>query len=343
MNRLLPVLLSVLISIPLAAGGSIADVVILENGDRISGKTIRMENGILTFNTEYAGEVSIDWNRVAALTTDAPLQVVLLDGTTAEMPALFSRGGKADEIELEGEKALEKFEAADVKSLHSKPKPRVKIIARANAGLSNERGNTDTDSYHIDAELVTRTEKHRFTLGGELNNQKAQKEATAENWQAYGKYDFFISKSWFLYTAALFEHDKFADLDLRTTLGAGAGFQFFESKELNLSASVGGSYVDENFIVATDDEFYAGQWILRYDQFFFNQSVQLFHSNNGTVSLEEADNWQIKTRQGLRFPLYRGLTATFQYNYDYNNKPSPDALSKWDSRTLFLLGYEFRN
>jgi len=45
----------------------------------------------------------------------------------------------------------------------------------------------------------------------------------------------------------------------------------------------------------------------------------------------------------VRFPLYKGLTGTLQYNYDYDHNPSPEAKEKYDSKFMFLLGYEFRN
>ncbi len=45
----------------------------------------------------------------------------------------------------------------------------------------------------------------------------------------------FFKPCWFFNTDALFESDKFADLDLRTTLAPGTGRQFFESDDLNLS------------------------------------------------------------------------------------------------------------
>ncbi len=36
---------------------------------------------------------------------------------------------------------------------------------------------------------------------------------------------------WFLYTLGLFEYDRFAELDRRSTLSAGPGYQFFESED----------------------------------------------------------------------------------------------------------------
>ncbi|MFY9705355.1 MAG: hypothetical protein WAJ95_05525, partial [Desulfobacterales bacterium] len=41
-----------------------ADEVILENGDKITGTLERLEKGTLVFNTEYAGEITIQAEKV---------------------------------------------------------------------------------------------------------------------------------------------------------------------------------------------------------------------------------------------------------------------------------------
>ena len=319
-----------------------ADEVILENGDKLTGTLMRLENGQLVFKTEYAGEITIQVEKVSLITTDEPMATKLIDGTTRKA-RVFYRDTTAEDVTPEEGKTPMDVNIAEVKNIDLKQKPPIRLKGRANVGITNEKGNTDTEQYRIDAELIARTEKQRFTLGGELNREQADNTTTVANWKAFGMYDYFIKPKWFLYGSSLFEHDEFADLDLRTTLGAGAGHQFFESDDLNLSVSAGPAYVFENFIVAEDDDFAGAQWLVQYDQFFFNKSVQLFHSNNGYISLEQGSNWLINTRQGLRFPLYKGFVTTLQYNYDYNNDPSPDSVSKWDSAFLFLLGYQFSN
>lgn len=319
-----------------------ADEVILENGDKLTGTLMRLENGQLVLNTEYAGEITIQVEKVSHLTTDEPMATTLIDGTTRKA-RVFYRDTTAEDVTPEEEKTPMDVNIAEVKNIYLKQKPPIRLKGRTNVGITIEKGNTDTEQYRIDAELVARTEKQRFTLGGELNREQADNTTTVANWKAYGMYDYFIKPKWFLYGSSLFDHDEFADLDLRTTLGAGAGHQFFESEDLNLSVSAGLAYIFENFIVAEDDDFAGAQWLVQYDQFFFNKSLQLFHSNNGYISLEQGSNWLINTRQGLRFPLYKGFVTTLQYNYDYNNDPSPDSVSKWDSAFLFLLGYHFSN
>ncbi|MGD8762563.1 MAG: DUF481 domain-containing protein [Desulfobacteraceae bacterium] len=317
----------------------LADEIHLINGDRITGKFIKMGDNQLIFETDYAGRVSINWRKVAQLITDTPVRVVLSDGNILETTDL----NENTVATYPEKKEKEDFNLTQVMAINPEQKPSVKITARVNAGAEIERGNTDTDDFYVDGEFIARTENHRWTVGGELDKEKSSGDTTAEDWLVYGKYDYFLTEKWFLYFNTLFEHDKFADLDLRSTVGVGPGYQFFESEELNLSASAGPAYVSEDFIEAGNNDFYAAQWLVSYDQYFFKKFVQLFHKQNGYVSLEDSENWLIETRQGLRFPIYKGFTATVQYIYDYDNNPSADAEEKWDSEFMLLLGYQFEN
>jgi len=325
------------ISIPVTA-----DQLHLENGDVITGKMIRMENQKLVFKTDYAGEISVDWEKIVKLITEDPIKVILSDGSILEG---FTGETVRDKMTLKTVKIKvpAQFELAEVKAINPADKPLVKIKVRANVGINQERGNTDTDKAHLDGEFSARTEKNRFILGGELNKEKDRGATSSEDWRAYGNYSHFVTEKWFFYALLLFEHDKFADLDLRSTLGGGAGYQFFESDTLNLYVIAGPGYVNEDFIEDEDQDFGVGQWVISYDQYFFDKTFQLFHNQNGYFKIANSSNWIIKTRQGIRFPIYKGLTTTFQYRYDYDNEPSEDADKKWDSRLMFLIGWEFKN
>jgi len=327
-----------LLSVPTA----LADEVHLKNGDRISGKIIRMEEDKLVVKTDYAGEISVAWKQVASVKADEKIKVVLGDGTTLEGQTVEFEDGKM-KLKTEKLEAPLSFDLADVEAINPKAKPPVRITARANVGIIQESGNTDTDNLRLDGSFVGRTDKSRFGVGGEINREKSDDEYTVKNWLAYANYDYFISQKWYWYVGTLLENDEFADLDLRSTIGTGIGYQVIETDMLNLSFSAGPAYVDENFILADDNSYAAGQWAINYDQYFFNKFLQLFHNQTGVVSLDDSSDWFIKTRQGARFPLYKGLTGTLQYNYDYDHNPSPEAKEKYDSKFMFLLGYEFRN
>jgi putative salt-induced outer membrane protein YdiY len=321
---------------------ALADEVRMKNGDRITGKIVRMEKEKLVLKTDYAGEITITWPQVASLSAEEPIKVLLKDGTSLQGRNMIMEEGKMTLSKTPWEEPLV-LGLVDVMALNPRPKPPVKITATTNVGLILERGNTYTDSARIDASFLARTQKSRYAVAGELNREKAEGQDTVNNWSAYANYDYFFLPKWFWYARTQFEHDEFADLNLRTTLGTGLGYQVFEGELLNLSFAAGPSYVDENFIKARDDNFSSAQWVINYDQYFFDKFIQLFHNQTGYLRFSDSKNWVVKTRQGLRFPLQKGLTLTLQYNYDYTNQPSPDARENYDSKFMVLVGYKFES
>jgi putative salt-induced outer membrane protein YdiY len=342
MKRPGAIVIALVVYLMLSSAMALADEIHLRNGDRISGKIIRMEDGKLVVKTNYAGEITISWQEVVSLSVEEKIKVVLEDGTALEGQTLTFEAGK---MKVNTEKLEESsvFNLVDVKTINPKDVPRVRITFGANAGLSLERGNSDTDEYELNLRFQARTKKSRYTLGGEFNKEKTEGKLTTKDWTAFANYDYFFTKKWFGYVHTKFEHDEFADLDLRSTLGAGMGYQVFEGETLNLSFQAGPAYVQENYIETGDDNFTVARWMANYDQYFFSKLFQLFHLSDGYTSLENSDDRIVTTRQGIRIPLYKGITATFQYSYDYDNEPSPDAAADYDSELSFLLGYEFKN
>jgi hypothetical protein len=56
------------------------DVILLKNGDRVSGDIHTMEDTVLGVDTDYADVINIDWDDVSGLTSAKPLWVSFHDG-----------------------------------------------------------------------------------------------------------------------------------------------------------------------------------------------------------------------------------------------------------------------
>ena len=56
------------------------DVIVLTNGDRITGEIKSVEAAILTLSTDSAGTLSIEWVRVASLTSHTDFQFEMANG-----------------------------------------------------------------------------------------------------------------------------------------------------------------------------------------------------------------------------------------------------------------------
>ena len=315
------------------------DEIRLKNGDRISGKVVSMQEGKLVFKTSYAGEISVDWSKVLSLSADTPIKIEIGDEAFLEGMTRPAEDGK---MVLETEKIARglSFDLSDVTSINKLAEPTLKLKGYVNVGLTTTKGNTDTETQHFDGEFVARTEKNRYTLGAEYNRAEDQGEETANNTLGYAKYDHFLNEKWFFSSNASFEKDKFKDLNLRSSLGVGAGYQFLETLLTNLSLEAGLTYVNEDFEPGEDNDYPAGRWALDYDRYLFHEIIQFFHYHEGFVGLEDTNDMFIRTRTGLRLPLYKNLKSTVQYNLDWDKNPEAGREKK-DEMYLFTLGYHW--
>jgi len=321
----------------LAWGQAAADEVWLKNGDRLTGKVVSLDGGTLVFKTSYAGDLSIQWGEVVNLKTDEPIKVVLDDETTAEGSISPGDSGK---VKVKPEQVAEPVtvDLANVKTIN--PKPPLRTNLRANVGFSMTDGNTDTQDIYADAEFMARNLQNRYTIGGLYKRSEDEDVKTEDKAFGYMKYDHFFTKKWYGYANATAEQDEFQDLDLRSTLGVGAGYQFFESERTNLSLEGGISYVDENFEVAEDNSFAAGRWGLRFDHYLLPKSLQYFLHHTGLQGLEDSDDLILLTQTGFRVPFYKNLNVTAQVNWDYDKSPSPGKKEN-DYTYIFSVGYQW--
>src|SRR5665213_4547219 len=56
-----------------------ADVVVMRNGDRLTGKVVHKKADELLFATSYAGTLKLKWSDVASVATDKPVALVIGD------------------------------------------------------------------------------------------------------------------------------------------------------------------------------------------------------------------------------------------------------------------------
>lgn len=338
MKRLALSACMVAVAAVLCCGAAWADEVWLKNGDRLTGKVLSMEGGALTFKTSYAGDLTIKWGEVANLKTDEPVRIVLKDERAAQGPLAPGQGGQISVKGEQGQPATA-IQLSSVRSINRKP---LKIAARVNVGASVSTGNTDQQQIYADGEFTARTDRNRFALGALYKRAEADDVKTEDKALGYMKYDRFFTKKWYGYAKATGETDEFKDLDLKTTIGAGAGYQFFESERTNLSVDAGLAYVHENYYVAENRSYASGAWGLRFDHFIVLKTLQYFLYHTGFQSLEDSDDLTLYTQTGFRIPLFMNLNLTAQMNWDYNNNPSPGK-DRSDYTYILSIGYLFAN
>ena len=193
---------------------------------------------------------------------------------------------------------------------------------------------------------VRRAEKDRITLGAgyyygrEKNRDTGEKDTTVNNWFASGKYDYFLTKQWYLFGALRFEGDRIADLDLRFTPSAGVGYQWYETPTFNLSTEAGLAWVYEDFRNQDSENHFAARLAYHVD-WKPHEALFLFHNLAWLPSVDGPfQDYNLNADAGLRATLLANFFAEAKIEFRYDSTPASDA-KKQDVRYLFGLGWSF--
>jgi putative salt-induced outer membrane protein YdiY len=332
MTRLV-VALVVLISILPAA--AIADEVQLRNGDRITGRVVQLAGGTLTFKTPL-GDLKIPWAQVAALTVSQTLRITLASKETRTITAIAAAEPGRVTLDPGGPVAV-----TDIVAIRP-IEPPVTIAGGANAGILGSSGNTHVNNLRVDADAAIRQRANRYTASAAVNRAEASDVETARNWTTSLNYDRFLTTRLFLNANSVFTNDPFRDLDLRTAVGVGVGYQVFDTARVKLTANGGVGWVNEDFIdpAIEDDEYTALRESVALDVFVVPGRVQLFHKHDGYFGVTGEDNLFVKAQTGVRLTVVANFVTTGEFDLDYDRSPSPGR--ETTDRTFALtFGYRF--
>ncbi|MEA3244064.1 MAG: DUF481 domain-containing protein [Pseudomonadota bacterium] len=321
---------------------AVADELLMQDGSRLIGEVVKRENGTLEFKTSYAGVIKVKWDEVVELHADKAMELMLDDESTRTAKHIKSSEEGLivyDDIEPDlSEPSLAQDELAFINPEPWRTGEGYKLDGHINFALSKERGNTDKDEIDVDGDIVWRFKHDRFTTFGELERDRSNSKKTKDKWKLNNAYDHFLTKKWFAGAYLGFEHDQFADLYLRSVVGPKVGYQWFESKELNLSTTAGPMYVDEDFDNNPDDDYIALGWGIDFDKYLFSEFVQFYHRQTGLWNMDDTSDLVWDTWTGLRFPLVWRLVASTEMQVEYDSGAVEDK-DDVDTTYTLKLGY----
>jgi putative salt-induced outer membrane protein YdiY len=331
------IFISVLVSPFMAAQ---AAQVTLVNGDRLTGEVVSLADGVLVLKTTFAGDVSIAWSEVQALQSDTAVSVMLKDRTLVNGRLSSPAPGQ---LQVDSAQVGQSSPVALADIGYLNPSKQVlgtgpDVTGRVNLGFNMAQGNTETQRTHLDAESIVKYLQSRFTIGAVFNEAADSGTQTEYNVSGYSKYDYFVGEKTYLYANALFTKDKLQDLALRTSLGLGAGYQFWDTPERSLSLEGGLSYINEDYETGADSSYPSARWSVDYKQLLFGSQLQFFHFHEGYVGLSDFSDFFFRSNTGLRVPVAKNLAATAQLDLDFDNTPAPGA-ERQDTRYLVTIGY----
>ena len=318
-----------------------ADTLILRDGSRLQGEVVRQKDGMLEFRTGFAGVINVQWDQVSELHAGTPVEVYL-DSKASLQATTITNSDDATVIESTGGPDRRVAPQAVV-SINPEPWEHgegYKLSGLVNAGLEFRQGNSDQEKLALDGAVKVRRQHDRLKLEAQYQRDKSSGIVSAENWFLRNKYDYFVTDRRYYGVSLNFEHDRFADLRLRSSLGPHVGYQFFESKAMNLSTDLSLLYVNEAYYVAPDDDYSALGWNIDFDRLLLAGRMQFYHRQNGLFETGDAGNVVVDTWTGFRFPLVAGVLASLEAQVTYDGG-APQGIDEVDAVYRAKLGYQW--
>jgi len=309
---------------------SFADVVFLENGDRISGIIKEIWGDILIIEPEYSDPIELDRDIVVGIESDRELAIEL-DGSK-ETPYLMSRSLKDGRVVLDAEDT--KFDVALDSIKRAEEIKDFDWDIKFDLGSTFSRGNTESQTTNLqwDGNLIIKD--HRIKSDLFISREEVAGEKTKAKDRVNLGYNYFFIDQWFLAVNLAAERDPISLLNSRYSLSPAIGYDFLDDPNRFLHVQLGAGYSSErsNNLTSTSTTI---DWKLNFYWELLNGDLQFFHDQNLLKNLKGRKNLVFYSQTGFRYEINEDIYLNFQANYDYDSQPAGNAK---EEDLTFIIG-----
>jgi len=239
-----------------------ADLVVLENGDRLTGMIVKSDQETLSFNSQYAGVVNLPWSAVTSVESSTPVYVGIEGGPVAVGPLVTINNQYEIVTESAGtitaaKEAVQFIRSAEEQAAYEREIERLRNpgltdlwTGNVGFGYAQARGNSDTQTLNFGANANRATTRDKigvtFTSVYAANDTTGESVVTANAIRGGISYNLNLSPQWFVFASTDLEFDEFQDLDLRFAPAGGFGFKAVNTERTKFDV-FGGSSLNREF------------------------------------------------------------------------------------------------
>jgi len=219
------------------------DIVIMNNGDRITGEVKKLEYGLVTFKTDDAGTLSIKWDKIASLTGKDTFEVETEEGNVYFGSILES--SLPDTLIVATD--LFRFEIAKASVVSIIP-IKNKFLKRLDGSIGigfNYTKATTLAQLNFNTAIQYRTRKIGTSISYDGNFSTQEEESTTRRQEFNYQFQRFPPGRWFYGARTGFEQNSELGLDLRINLGVGGGRNMIQNNRNVFQALLGFQGISE--------------------------------------------------------------------------------------------------
>ena len=316
------------------------DVVVLGNGDHITGEIVILERGRLEFKTDDAGTLYLEWDKLSSLVTKRFVEVVTGDGLR-----YFGSLGTTD---------TRAIAVVGTDATHRLAMPEVTIIRPIGASFwSKLDGSIDAGFNYTRSSGVAQLNVNWETLYRRPASQgRVMLSLTAIETDddsgrddrgyvelSYLKYPW---QRWFIMAAGRFETNESLGLTLRSQIGAAIGPRLINSNRAQMA--VGGGLVlnDEQGVDVEATQNVEALLVFRMSYFTYDRpKTNIDVSLQYYPSLSNAGRQRLQLDAGVKREIWKDLFLALTGYNTYDSRPPNPAADTNDVGVVMSIGWSY--
>ena len=330
-------LLAAIASTALAAK---TDVLVLKNGDRITGEVELLERGRLTFSTDDMGTLAIEWDKVASVTAAASFEIEDLKGGQyfgSLRPAPDS--GAVAIVERDGTRVVELLSVARISRLGASFWERLEGAVDVGASYTSS-----SDLYKLDLGAESRYERPGYALSANASATLSRQPEVEDTRRA----TLGINASrrrpnrWLYFTQGLLEANPQLGYNLRGALAGGMGRYIVKSLKDDFLAGAGLSVNREDPLEGENTTNPEILVVLQYGRFSYDfPKVDTQFTFTGYEGINDWERFRLEVDARIRREVFKDFDVTLRGYESYDSRPATADAANNDFGLSFALSWTY--
>jgi hypothetical protein len=341
-NRTLGALAAALIFVSACAfGRAKTDVVVLDNGDQITGEIKELYRGKLKISTDAMSTVYIEWPNIKTLSSRYYFEIEDKEGYKYYGTPELTEEGEVRVTRAEAVVTLEKLQVIRITPIEKHFWKR--IDGSVSLGVSYTKGShTGRLDFALDARY--RVEKNLLQLQSSANvTAEENKEAIQRSNAQISYQHLFARKVYSDLGVSSYRNDELG-IAFRGTIGAGAGAHIIQTNwsllESTLGLSLNREFPTDPTSPATNN--FEGVVSLGYSVFKYDTPKTDFASSASVYPrLPHFDRWRFEVSTSWSQEIVKDFTVVLTLYDDYSSVPPSETAAKNDWGFTTSIGYTF--
>jgi len=323
------------------ANAAKTDIVVLINGNAVTGEIKSLDFGSLRYSTDSMGTVNIDWEDIVNVTSNQNLQIEVIDGT--RYYGLLTAPEERHTIRLKTPSAVYDFQMTEVIRIipiETDENFWQRLDGSFSFGLQTQKS-TEITTSSVSGDISYRAREYLvgLRLTSNITDQPAEETTARQTVQV--NYQRFKTNRWFTDWFTSWEKNDELGIESRLSLGGALGRYIVQTNKNQLSITAGAQAARERF--TGDDEPTTkpeGRIEIRYLHRNLVPEASITFTTKIYPSLEDLSSYRAETDLSFRREFVEDLFFDITVGHSYLSDPTTDAESV-DYAITTSLGYSF--